>query len=181
MSDTQEKNKGGRPTDYSLELAEEICEVIASSSKGVKAICEEHPHFPERSVVFRWLRRHKEFSDLYAQAKKAQIEVYIDDIIEISDDSSEDTLLKEDKYGNTYEACNNEWVNRSRLRVDTRKWLASKLVPRLYGDKITNEHTGADGKPIEYANLTSEERLDRISSIFEQARARRDTEPHSDS
>ncbi len=176
-----EKNKGGRPTDYSIELAQEICDAVASSSKGIKALCKENPHFPDRSNVFVWLRKHPEFQDLYARAKRDQIEVLIDDIIEISDDSSNDTLTREDKYGESYEVCNNEWVNRSRLRVDTRKWLASKLVPKLYGDKVTNEHSGPNGTPIEYANLTPEERLERIATLLEQARIRRDTASHSDS
>lgn len=172
----EEKNKGGRPTDYSIELAEEICDTIASSSKGIKKLCRENEHWPSYMTIYRWLRKHKEFCDLYTQAKRDQIQVYVDEIIEISDESSHDDLVN--KNGDVY--CNSEWINRSRLRVDTRKWLAAKLVPRLYGEKIQNEHSGIDGKPIEYASLTPEQRNRRIAEILETARNRRASESCSD-
>ena len=73
----------------------------------------------------------KEFSDLYARAKRLQIEVIIDEILEIADDTSKDNVINEDGKS----TINHEHINRSRLKIDTRKWLAAKLCPRLYGDK----------------------------------------------
>ena len=61
-----------------------------------------------------------------------------DETLEIADDSSHDTIT--DDEGN--ERFNSEFAARSRLRVDTRKWLLSKALPKVYGDKITTEHTG---------------------------------------
>lgn len=129
------KNKPGRPTGYTPELANEICNSIASSSKGTKKLCKENQHWPCQDTLFAWLKNHPEFSEQYAQAKRCQIEVFIDEILDIADDSSHDELINEE--GSL--VCNSEFIARSRLRIDTRKWLAAKLVPKVYGtSKIDN-------------------------------------------
>lgn len=131
------KKKMGRPTTYTLELAKEICDSIASSSKGTKKLCKENQHWPCQDTLFVWLKSNPEFSEQYAQAKRCQIEVFIDEILEIADDSSQDEVINEQ--GGII--CNSEFIARSRLRIDTRKWLASKLVPKTYGlqQKNSNE------------------------------------------
>jgi hypothetical protein len=121
--------KNGRPSDYTPELAKEICEVIASSSKGLKRLCIDNPHWPNKDTIFTWLKKYHEFSDQYAHAKRCQIETFVDEIIEIADDASQDVFVNEQ--GTM--VCNHEFIARSRLRIDTRKWLASKLVPKVYG------------------------------------------------
>lgn len=123
------KNKSGRPTNYTIELAREICEVIATTSKGIKAICKEKPHWPNPDTIFNWLMQNKEFSDLYACAKRQQVEVIVDEILTIADDSNNDTYIND----NGKLVVDREHINRARLRVDTRKWIAAKLAPRLYG------------------------------------------------
>ena len=123
------KNKPGRPTGYTPELANEICDSIASSSKGTKKLCQENQHWPCQDTLFTWLKKHPEFSEQYAQAKRCQIEVFIDEILDIADDSSQDEVSN--AQGGI--VCNSEFIARSRLRIDTRKWLAAKLVPRTYG------------------------------------------------
>lgn len=72
-----------------------------------------------------------QFSEQYARAMQIRVEMMADEIIQISDDSSNDLLLTE--FG---EKENKEFVNRSRLRVDTRKWLLSKMLPKKYGDNL---------------------------------------------
>lgn len=122
-------------TKYSEELADKICNEIATSSKGLHAICkviEIHP-----STVFDWIANKKDFADKYARAREAQADFLADELISIADDSSKDTIVTEKG-----EIPNNEWINRSRLRVDTRKWIASKLKPKKYGDKIEAEVKG---------------------------------------
>jgi hypothetical protein len=132
---------GGRPTDYTPELADEICDKIATSPRGLIALCAENPHWPSRETIYAWKRSKKEFSDKYTQAKIDQIEPLVDECIDIADDTSQDTLVRYDHNGDEYETCNNEFINRSRLRIDTRKWFASKLAPKIYGDKKTTEGT----------------------------------------
>jgi hypothetical protein len=156
------KHPGGRPSNYSFELAQEICDKVASSSYGIKKLCRLNEHWPHPDTIYQWLMKHKEFADLYAQAKRSQIEVLVDELVEIADDSTHDEAF--DHRGEIIP--NNEFINRSRVRIDTRKWLASKLIPRVYGDKITQEHTGAEGGAIKVENqemdlsgLTEEELL----------------------
>lgn len=133
MDLTEKKSKRGRPTNYTIELAHEICKVVATTSKGIKALCRDNPTWPNPDTIFSWIIQLKEFSDQYARAKRIQIEVMIDEVLEIADDTSSDTVISEGKT-----TTDHEHINRSKLRIDTRKWLASKLCPRLYGDK--DEH-----------------------------------------
>lgn len=128
-------------TTYSDELAEEICAAIRTSSSGIRKLRKENPHWPNVQTIFEWRVRYPSFGESYARAKVDQIDVLVDEIIEISDDDSRDTIIKTDNKGHEYEACNNEWLQRSRLRVDTRKWLAAKLKPKTYGEQKEPEDT----------------------------------------
>lgn len=128
----------GRPSLYTEELASEICEAIAHSHKGLSTLCKEHHNWPNPLTIYRWLDDEDkvEFRKQYARAKDAQIEALIDETLEISDDSSNDTLTITKSNGDEVEIENKEWTNRSRLRVDTRKWIAAHLKPKKYGDKL---------------------------------------------
>lgn len=122
----------GRPTVYTQELANDICDKIASNSLGLRKLCAENPDWPNRDTIFTWLKSNGDFFDQYARAKRCQIETFIDEILEIADDASND--VDENSQGEP--TCNTEFIARSRLRIDTRKWLASKLVPKVYGNKV---------------------------------------------
>ena len=132
-----QSNRGGRPTLYTKELAEEICDTIACNSDGIKKLCDARDHWPCEDTIYTWLMKYSEFSELYAKAKIIQTTVLVDEILEIADNTSQDHIVNDE--GKVI--SNSEWINRSRLRIDTRKWLASKLVPKVYGDRIQNETT----------------------------------------
>lgn len=128
-----EKAKAGRPTKYTEELGIEICEKIATSSKGLHRLCKENDSFPSVPTIMRWLLdgKHQSFCNQYTRAREEQAEFMAEEMLDIADDSSRDTIhTEEGDYQNV------EFINRSRLRVDTRKWLASKLKPKKYGDKV---------------------------------------------
>jgi hypothetical protein len=129
---------GGRHSDYTTLVADFICERIAHG-ESLRKICSD-PDMPACSTVFKWLIEFKEFSEQYARAREAQCDAFVEQIIEISDDISNDTIHTEGG-----DKPNAEWINRSRLRVDTRKWLMSKMAPKKYGDKIQQEVTGNVG------------------------------------
>lgn len=133
-SDMHQKLNAGRPSIYTPELAAEICNVIASSTKGTKRLCRDYPHWPSQDTLFTWLKNHSEFSEQYAQAKRCQIEVLVDEMLDIADDSSLDSFITED--GSF--VYNNITINRAKLKIDTRKWLACKLVPRVYGNMVSD-------------------------------------------
>lgn len=142
----------GRPSDYSLEMATIICERLAKG-ESLRTICKDDDT-PSQTSVFRWLEANEPFREQYARARTAQADFYAEEIIEISDDGTNDWMARrsEAEKGagvDTGWVLNGEHVQRSRLRVDARKWYASKLAPKKYGDKFVNEHSGPDGGPIE--------------------------------
>lgn len=139
----------GRPSDYSLELTAAICERLGLG-ESLRQICADSD-MPSKSTVMRWLNDHSEFQDQYARAREAQADYWAEQIIEISDDGQNDTYKDDDGY----ERTNLDVIARSRLRVDTRKWLMARMAPKKYGDKITQEVTGANGSPlVPIINLT---------------------------
>jgi hypothetical protein len=136
------KKAVGRPSLYSDELADKICERIAMSEEGLHAICKEEgmPSFP---TVFNWLNdsEKKYFLDKYMRAREAQADLLSDQIIDIADTCVIGIKTKETKDGIMEET--GDMVDRSRLRVDARKWKASKLAPKKYGDSL-DITTGGD-------------------------------------
>lgn len=146
MSVDQAAPKVGRPSDYSQELVEIICARIADG-ESLRAICRDEG-MPAKGTVFRWIAQIKEFQDQYEAAMVQRSEAMFEDILEIADDTSRDTIDTENG-----EKANSEWISRSRLRVDARKWMLSKMMPKKYGDKITQELGGIDGAPIETSHI----------------------------
>jgi hypothetical protein len=131
----------GRPTDYTQDLADEICSQL-SEGKSMHRVCVSDD-MPDKRTVFRWLRTNEEFCHQYEAAKAESADFLAEEIIEISDDGTNDWMERERSDGSTYEMVNSEHIQRSRLRVDARKWIASKLKPKKYGDKT--ELTGPEG------------------------------------
>jgi len=113
------------------EIAQEICEAIASHPFGVRRLRKMNPHWPSIDTIFKWKRKFKDFAERYALAKFDQIDVIVDEILDIADDGSNDYYM-----GDHGLIADSEHINRSRLRIDSRKWLACKLAPKIYGDKI---------------------------------------------
>lgn len=130
---------GGRPSDFSPEIANEICERLIGG-ESLRGICLDD-HMPDARTVHRWLVVNEQFRQQYAHAREAQAETLFDDILEIADDARNDWMERrgEDDAG---WVANGENLQRSRLRVDARKWMASKLAPKKYGDKVAL--TGGD-------------------------------------
>jgi len=125
---------GGRPTDYSESLAARICARLADG-ESLRSVCRDD-EMPDKSTVFLWLFKYPEFSDQYARAKEESAEAHADDMLDIADDATNDWMERLDKDGQGIGwQLNGEHVQRSKLRIDTRKWLASKLKAKKYGDK----------------------------------------------
>lgn len=139
--------KIGRPSKYSQEITDHIVSEMAKG-RSLSSIIEHDDGMPSFPTVFAWMDKHEEFLKQYTRARELQAHRMAEEIFEIADDSSKDTKWEEGRDGEAYEVCNHEWLNRSRLRVDTRKWMLSKVLPKLYGEKVTQELTGKDGAPL---------------------------------
>lgn len=103
---------------------------------------------PSQSMVFRWLEAHENFREQYARAREMQADVFADELTEISDDARNDWMKRNHGEDDPGWVANGEHIQRSRLRIDTRKWIASKLKPKKYGEKVDMTHAGPDGGPI---------------------------------
>ena len=126
----------GRPSDFAQDTADRICARLVEG-ESLRAICRDDD-MPDASTVFRWMNAHPEFREQYAYARELQADLAFDDIVEIADDGRNDWMERHD--GSV--ALNKEAIQRSALRVDTRKWRMSKLLPKKYGDKLAVDHSG---------------------------------------
>lgn len=137
---TNTSKKPGPTPCYTKDLAIEIC-LRLSSGQSLRQICKD-PHIPSRETIYNWLfnssEYQAEFTEMYNQARACQMEGWAEEIIEIADDKSEDVV--EDAKGNQY--LNKEFVMRSRVKIDARKWVMSKMAPKKYGDRIAVDHAG---------------------------------------
>ena len=150
----------GRPTTYNEATATLICERLAGG-ETLTAICKT-PGMPKRQTVHRWRRKFPDFDDQYARARVDQMESWSDDIVEIADDDTHDTVTVRNNKGEEYEQANSANVQRARLMVDTRKFLMSKIAPR-YADKIEHQHTGG----IEHrVTMDDRERMRRLATFM---------------
>lgn len=145
----------GRPLEYTQEMGDLICERIATHPLGLKRLCKKYDDMPAETTIQRWRYRVSGFRLQYAQAKMLQADLLAEECLDISDDSRQDIRVTED--GKTM--IDGEFVARSRLRVDTRKWLASKLFPRQYGDKSLLEQTTEENELLKQELIALRERL----------------------
>lgn len=127
----------GRPTDYNEETAAEICNRM-SEGESLRSICRSND-MPGLSTVFRWLGSHEEFREQYKIAMAARADAMFEEMFDIADDGTNDWMEMQDKDGESIGwKLNGEHVQRSRLRLDTRKWALSKMMPKKYGDKLAD-------------------------------------------
>jgi hypothetical protein len=150
------KRKRGRPTKYTTALARKICRRIATSSDSLQEILAT-PGMPSYASVMSWKHTHPDFLDMYARAREDQADFMADETIKIADGATP------------------EDVHVRRLRIDARKWKASKMN-KSYADRVSQEIkqeiTGKDGGPVRLEHgllppkeLTDEELLAEIEQL----------------
>lgn len=137
----EDRLKVGRPTLYTPELADLICERVATSTIGLARLCAMHDDLPTKCTVNLWRYKYPEFSSRYAQAKLHQADLLAEEMIDIADDGTNDWMETFSDEGELGWKLNGEHVQRSRLRIDTRKFLAAKLLPKQYGDSAKEQET----------------------------------------
>jgi hypothetical protein len=132
---------------YSEDLVEKICARL-EKGESLRSICRD-PQMPSRTTFENWISNKPEFAKRYYESRNIGLDMLADEVLEIADDGSNDYMKEQTSDGADLYRLNGEHINRSRLRVDTRKWYLGKLAPKRYGESQRIEHTGKDGGPIE--------------------------------
>lgn len=147
----------GRPTKYTKALADKICEQLAEGFT-LREICKPE-EYPAESTVRLWALDDRDgFSAQYARAREVGYQTMADELLEISDDGRNDWMERNGEDDRGWVA-NGEHMGRSRLRVDTRKWLLSKALPKLYGEKVIATHEAGDSLTAFLGSISSLPRL----------------------
>lgn len=138
---------------YTIEMVTKLCERIANG-ESLRKICESDD-MPSKPTATRWLVEpdKDEFRKLYDAARLAQADLYFDEIIEIADDGTRDYQVGADGK----EAIDHDHVQRSRLRVDARKWAIARMNRTKYGERVDNRISGPDGGNLTF-NIVRVER-----------------------
>jgi hypothetical protein len=126
--------KRGRPSKYTPQLAATIFAALAEG-QSLRSICE-NPEMPVRMTIVTWLARYPDFLDHYTRAR----EVGLDHFAEITLAEATDV--------------DPERVQSAKLTWDARRWHLSKMLPKRYGDRIAQEHSGPDGSPVRLQALS---------------------------
>lgn len=157
-------SKGGRPSRYTKEIARAICERLALG-ESLRSVCRDET-MPGISTVFRWFDEHDGFREHYEKAKQESADALAEELLEIADDGRNDYMEKLSADGEAMGyITNGENIQRSRLRVDTRKWIMARMKPKKYGDKTI--HEGGD-TPIKVAKITAELPPDEASRLYKE-------------
>jgi hypothetical protein len=135
----------GRKSTFTQDIADTICQRLAEG-ESLRKICSGDD-MPAMSSVFKWLGENLAFSEQYARARETQADALADEILDIADDGRNDWMESTDPNNPGYKE-NNEAIRRSQMRIDSRKWLAGKMRPKKYGDKVSNEVSGPGGGPL---------------------------------
>lgn len=154
----------GRPSSYTPEIAAKILDELPFADGGLEEVCEAED-LPSARTVYRWLATNEEFCQQYTRARELGGEVQAQRCLR--------------------DALNAKDAQLGRLAWDARRWAASKLAAKKYGDKIIQEHSGPDGSPInmkiEDVRESLIDRITRISAAGEEAGSLRDDERERDS
>ena len=123
----KKSRKAGRPSRYTDALVNELCLRLVEG-KSLNKVCKSND-MPGIRTVFTWLSDEKyiEFRHKYERACELRSELGADEIREIADG------------GAGFD--DNTKIARDRLRIDARKWIAARLLPKKYGDRFQQDLT----------------------------------------
>jgi hypothetical protein len=143
---------------YDEAIADAVCDAIASSSKGLAAIIKDLDLAVYPSLIYKWIQQNEAFRERYARAKADQARVMADEIQEIADTPQEGEVVTDSaKDGVTIRR--GDMLEHRKLRIESRKWLAAKLLPKVYGDRTVL--AGDKDAPLGLTIVTSVPRPER--------------------
>ena len=152
----EDKVKTGRPDTYNKEMADRICELIATHDVGLNEICAMYPDLPHEVTIRRWQYRDPEFCSAYGRARIAQANLLAENTLRIASNNANDTTINSN--GDTVGL--GVVVARNKLEIDTRRWLASKLIPNLYGNEQALEQKTAENEKLQLELTSLRAKLD---------------------
>jgi hypothetical protein len=129
---TKDQPKRGRPSGYSAEIVDTICDRLAGG-ESLRAICAD-AGMPDRATVSRWLARDEEFRAEYGSARESQADRLVDEMLEVARDSSRDYVKKTGVDGKVTWVVDMEHIKRCGLRISALKWITARMAPRKYGN-----------------------------------------------
>ena len=134
---------------------DEIFAAIATTPKSLESICKEIESAPSARTVYRMLEADEALCQRYTRAKESQLQVLADQLVDLADTDRicEKVTIKAD---GSREVVILDQVERTKVQIDTRKWLLSKLNPKKYGDKSTLALTDPDGGPLVVKHIASD-------------------------
>lgn len=158
QKEEKQKPKIGRPTIFTQHIANVICTRIAEGESLREIVKTEG--MPDRTTVYDWLLRNETFAHQYTRAREEQADTLADEILAIADEAPEVDYVR-DKHGNVIDIkIDSGYVAYQRQRIDSRKWIAMKLKPKKYGDKLA---LGGDSEnPLELGNTMFGELLKNV-------------------
>jgi hypothetical protein len=139
----ESKKPTGRPSIYSEELANRICDVVAANPMGLPKICEKYPDLPHPDTIREWRWTKDGFSLKYARAKALQAEMMAESLEDVIDETEKAVW-----FDHGVPKIDSGIIAQARLRVDTRKWFASKLAPKIYGDQKRVEELEGENERV---------------------------------
>lgn len=136
----------GKRIKYTPELADKFCAAIAEGNSVLQV--SKMKGMPKERTVYAWFELHEDFLQKYMRAREARADKMFEEMLEIADDGSNDWMEKRDAEGEDtgLYTINGEHVQRSRLRLDTRKWMLARMSPRKYSERMIL--SGDDENPI---------------------------------
>ena len=149
----------GRPTKFNDELAAKICQLVAINPIGLRRLCDKYPELPASETINIWRWEKRDFSTQYAIAKQHQAELMVESFEEVIDDTS--TYVYQDDNGVT--RIDTGMIAQARLVIDTRKWTASKLAPKIYGDKKEVEQLQGENERVKAELAELRAKLDKAN------------------
>lgn len=145
-------------------ITELVCSELALG-KSLRSILDADDKLPSASTFLDWIGADSFLAEQYAHARQMAYELLADEIVAIADEN-----YTTDEHG-VRERLSSEAIQRNRLRVDTRKWMLSKMLPKIYGDRQIQEVTGKDGGPIQLAAVDlrglSDSELDDMQRLLD--------------
>jgi hypothetical protein len=144
----------GRPSGYTPEIADAICERIASG-ESLLSICRDEA-MPSKFAVLKWLGKHDDFATQYARARELGMEARAHEIEEIAE-TPVIGVVRTIKPDGSVEEKQADMIEHRKLQIDTKKWLLSKLAPKKYGDKL--QLAGDGGGPLRVVASSKDENL----------------------